>query len=85
MDPQAQSVSPTKQDTPAAEAAPLSFYDALRACAEHGKHITKKEWGNPAVYGVLDGTVLKLMKEDGKLYNWIIGDGDLSGEDWIIL
>ena len=50
------------------------------------KRVTKEEWSDPETYGFLKGGVLTLHKsEDGKDHNWMISDGDIKGEDWIIL
>lgn len=62
----------------------LNFYDALREVMD-GKKITKEEWNNPEYYGVLDNTFLKLHKPDGKLYSWILNDGDINGTDYVII
>ena len=62
----------------------LNFYDALKSVMG-GKKVTKSEWNNKEVYGVLDEARLKLHKSDGKLYDWILSDGDILGSDYIIL
>ena len=61
-----------------------NFYKALEQVVT-GKKITKLEWKNKEFYGVIDKEILKLHKPDGKLYDWIISTGDLSGDDWVIL
>ena len=49
-----------------------------------GKRITKVEWDNTSSYCMLrDGKLM--MHRDDKWFKWIINDGDLMGEDWIIL
>lgn len=59
----------------------LDFYEALKALSE-GKSITKLEWGNRNIYGLLkDGRVM-LHKSDNRYYEWIISDGDLFGSDY---
>lgn len=50
-----------------------------------GKKITKLEWNDKEIYGILHSGILKLHKTDGKLYDWIISDGDLTGNDWIVI
>lgn len=62
----------------------MNFYDALKQVAIN-KKITRLEWKNKEIYGVLDGGVLKLHKTDGVLYSWLVNDGDLFGEDWIVI
>lgn len=73
--------SPTAKSHPKAN---LTFYDALAAVVK-GKKITKAEWNNSAIYGVIDGTFLKLVKEDGSMHNWIISELDITGSDWQVL
>lgn len=62
----------------------VDFPTAMKAVID-GKRITKKEWNNPAMYGVLRDSWLEICKEDGKFYAWTVNDGDLFGKDWIIL
>jgi hypothetical protein len=62
----------------------MDFYDALREIME-GKIVTKLEWKNKGYYGVLDGSFLKLHKPDGKLYSWILNDGDINGTDYVLV
>ena len=59
----------------------LDFYEALKELNQ-GSSITKLEWGNRNIYGLLkDGRVM-LHKSDNRYYDWIISDGDLAGDDW---
>lgn len=62
----------------------LNFYDALRKCAE-GKRIFKMEWEDQEYFGIMDNTKLMLHKPDGRLHEWTLTIGDLSGDDWIVL
>jgi len=62
----------------------MSFSEAMIKVRED-KKITRVEWANNQFYGVFKNTVLMLHKPDGKFYNWIINEGDLLGEDWIIV
>jgi hypothetical protein len=66
----------------------MSLPNALKLVIE-GKRIAKQEWKN-ADYCLLKDGWLKIFhkKEGDKLPNfhtWIINDGDLLGEDWIVL
>jgi hypothetical protein len=79
-----QSPLPQKITVKPTELKLLDFYDALRAMVD-GKMATREEWDNKTIYGVLNESRLRLHKEDGKLYEWIINDGDILGTDWIIL
>jgi hypothetical protein len=63
----------------------MNFYEALRELAENGKRVTKLEWANPSIYGVLKNGRVTLIKEDGTAHDWIINDGDLEGKDWVIV
>jgi hypothetical protein len=62
----------------------LSFYLALQALAKGGK-ITKLEWENENVYGLMHNGLVTLHKDDDKLYSWLISDGDINGTDWVII
>lgn len=62
----------------------MNFYKALQEVSL-GKKIHKLEWKDESYYGIMDNGMLKLHKPDGQLYNWIINDGDLAGEDWIVV
>ena len=62
----------------------LDFYEALKAIMT-GKSVTKVEWGNRNIYGILKDTHLMLHKSDNRYYDWILSDGDIYGEDFIIL
>lgn len=60
----------------------FNFYRALKEM-ELGQKVTKLEWADEAIYGYLEG-VLKLNKR-GTVHQWIVNDGDIMGEDWIII
>lgn len=62
----------------------LDFYEALKEIMT-GKSITKLEWGNRNIYGILKDGHLMLHKADNRYYDWILTDGDLYGEDFILL
>lgn len=61
----------------------MNFYTALRLL-NNGAKITRLEWGNPAIYGVLRDSKVMLHKTDLRFYDWIISDGDLQADDWIV-
>jgi len=50
-----------------------------------GKKITKLEWANNNIFGMIVGDDLRLHKEDDVYYQWILNTGDLEGEDFIVL
>ena len=62
----------------------MSFYEALEKVAG-GQIIHKVDWEDKKFYGVMQGGLLKLHKPDGKFYDWIISQEDLTGNDWIIV
>jgi len=77
-------LSPTPIKVEGGEEKQVSFKDALELLLL-GKKLHKLEWGNKEIYGVMDGTILKLHKEDGQLYQWILSEGDISGTDYVII
>jgi hypothetical protein len=77
-----QSLSPTPKHKTKTE--DLDFYDALRAVMI-GKSITKLEWGNRNIFGILKDGHLMLRKADNRYYDWILSDGDLRGDDYLVI
>lgn len=83
-------LSPTQSPTPSKQTAlftsvkQMNFYDALKEIMG-GKKVARLEWKDKEYYGVLNETRLQLHKPDGKLYDWVLIDGDVSGVDWIII
>lgn len=61
----------------------LSFYEALK-CLVDGSKITRTEWENPEIYGFLNNGIVSLRKE-GSDHQWIISDGDILANDWILI
>jgi len=77
--------SPTPQQTGAkSPTATMNFPQAMEKVIE-GKKIHKIEWKDKEFYGFLNGEFLSLHKPDGRNYKWIISDGDLNGDDYIVL
>jgi hypothetical protein len=64
----------------------LDFYAALKAIAD-GKKVTKLEWSDNRIYGVLVDGKLMLRKPDAdyEFYPWTISDDDIAGTDWVII
>jgi len=71
----------------------VDFPEAMRAVILE-KKVTKQEWANTEMYCALRSGNLKIRTEctkpdsNTKEYewvDWIVGDGDMLGEDWIIL
>jgi len=59
----------------------MDFYEALKEIMT-GKQVTKKEWGDKNIHGILRDGHLQLHKADGKYYDWILTDGDIYGCDY---
>jgi len=75
--------SPKKEET-TSDQTPMNFPQAMEKVIE-GKKIHKIEWKDKEFYGFLNGEFLSLHKPDGRNYKWIISDGDLNGDDYIVL
>lgn len=74
-------LSPTK---PKVKKNQLSFAEALQEVMT-GKSITKLEWENRNIFGILKDEHLMLHKSDNRYYDWILSEGDLRGDDWVVL
>ena len=61
----------------------MSFPDAIAEVIA-GKKITRLEWQNNEVYGVLKDGLL-MIRMDGQLKRWICSDGDLLNNDWYVI
>jgi hypothetical protein len=61
----------------------MTFPDAMAEVIA-GKKITRLEWANNEVYGVLKDGLLQI-RMDGQLKRWIVSDGDLNNADWIVV
>lgn len=59
----------------------VGFLKALEAIMD-GKHVTRHEW--PAGYYCLMHNSRLCIHTD-QMHTWIISDGDMAGEDWVIL
>lgn len=60
----------------------MSFYDALKRIRED-KMVKRVSWGNKD-YCFLDNGYLSIYRND-KNHIWQISDGDMDGNDWIIV
>lgn len=58
----------------------MGFPEAMQAILD-GKQVTRLDWGKG--YGYLNGGILSLNKK-GKNFQWIVSEGDLSANDWVI-
>ena len=63
---------------------PMTFPDAMRKVIE-GKKVHKLEWKDKNYYAFLNGQFLSIHKSDGVNYKWIVSDGDLNGDDYVVV
>jgi len=61
----------------------FDFPTAIRMVTE-GKKISREEWKNPKIYGVIKNGMLVLCKED-RDHSWVISTGDLTNKDWFVV
>ena len=62
----------------------MSFPDAMQEVAA-GKKVRKLEWeSEPECFGVLHEGRLQIFR-NGKMNDWIVSDGDLAGEDFVVV
>lgn len=73
---------PTKKEAEKIEG--MSFFKALELLAG-GKKIHKLEWKDKEFYGQLKDTLVKLHKPTGNYHDWIISEGDMVGNDWVVI
>jgi len=61
----------------------MTFPDAIRELTL-GKNIARLSWSPAGSYGLLKDGFLMLWI-DGQFKKWIVNDGDLMGDDWIVV
>ena len=61
----------------------MTFPDAMAEVIK-GAKVTRLEWANNGVYGVLKDGLLQI-RMDGQLKRWIVSDGDLNNADWLVV
>ena len=64
--------------------ATTDFYKALKALAE-GSRVTRLEWANQSIYGVLMGGKVMIRLADDMFHPWLINDGDMAAIDWVTI
>ena len=74
--PKHQKIEPNPQET-------MTFPEAIAEVIK-GKKVTKLEWDNLDVYLFLSD-FLYIHKEDETDTQLLVSDGDMMGEDWIIV
>ncbi len=62
----------------------FSFKDAVDFLLA-GAKIHKLEWKDKGFYGFMKDTKLTLHRPDGKDDMWILTEGDLVGDDYIVI
>ena len=61
----------------------MTFPEAMAEVIK-GAKVTRLEWQNNGVYGVLKDGLLQI-RMDGQLKRWIVSDGDLLNNDWCVV
>jgi len=61
----------------------MTFFEALQRVVS-GQRITRLDWDDRAWWGMLLDGRLCIHKPDGQYHAWIVSDGDMLAEDWII-
>jgi hypothetical protein len=69
------------EDAPSTEQVPGDFPWAMEQVID-GKKITRLEWADKDVYGLLKDGYLMIHREEVD-HQWIVNDGDLNSIDWI--
>lgn len=73
----------------------MDFSSAIKQVLE-GKRVTRLEWGNPEIYLLMfmwgnispqqpAGKYLSIHHADGSVNPLIINDGDMLGDDWVVV
>jgi len=75
-----QNISPNPQTVPVE----IDFPTAISAILA-GQKVTKAEWDNKDIYGVLRNGFLMLHKENDTDYKWIISEADANGTDYQVI
>jgi hypothetical protein len=61
----------------------MSFPDAM-AEVILGKKISRVDWNNTEEFGILKDGQLQIHTK-GKFHSWLVSDGDMLSQDWIVL
>jgi len=79
-----QSKGISQSPVPSRKAETLMDFPTAIVALTNGAHITKLEWKDRESYGMLRDSFLMLHR-DGQWHRWIVNDGDLLGQDWVVL
>jgi len=60
----------------------MDFFDALKRISE-GKMVSRVSWANKDHCLMKDGWLVIFTKDE--YHTWSINDGDMDGQDWIIV
>jgi hypothetical protein len=63
----------------------MTFADALTEAFTNSARITRREWRNSSIYGVVVDSRLQIKLADGLLHDWILTEGDWFGDDWEVV
>ena len=62
---------------------PMTFPEAIKEITD-GKRVTRLAWKPNDSYGILkDGWLMLWI--DGQFKKWLVNDGDLSADDWVLI
>lgn len=62
----------------------MSFFDALKAI-QANKRVARLSWGNKDYCLMEDGWLSIYIEKDKKVNGWLVSEGDMEGQDWIIV
>ena len=65
------------------ESITMSFPDAMREII-NGKKVRRLSWTTESDHGLLHNGWLSIFTK-GDYHTWSVNDGDLEGQDWIIV
>ena len=74
----------SQSPTPSRKAETLMDFPSAISAVVNGARISKLEWNDPECFGMLrDGFLM--LRRDGQWHQWIVNDGDLLGQDWVVV
>ena len=76
---------PVKEITPVQEEVSGVDFPSAVAFLKNGDKVTSIAWGDENIYGVMKEEMLLLHKSDDKFNSWIISQGDMDANDWVIV
>lgn len=76
-------ITPKPKVTPVSKAQTMDLFVALRH-VNNGKKIKRLAWPDPRDYCFMSGGWLTILRGT-KFHTWNINDGDMEGQDWVIV